>query len=208
MFVSPLLSWHVVQVVMCCLGPSWGRWSLANRQSSRVISRCIRRERRGVSSNAHTTRFADIVIIRETQPVTRPQSRMWPFVTSRLTSSADRIRSVYGATDPPFCYKAIRYARNSKTRVYWHSYVCRTQLVSQECMQQATMENYQRLQKLGSGNFAKVHLAVHIPTKTQVRTLSMSDATIRGCMPWQPSECARRGEQCSPGFLLMTWAGH
>ncbi len=34
------------------------------------------------------------------------------------------------------------------------------------------MENYQRLQKLGSGNFAKVHLAVHIPTKTQVRNAS------------------------------------
>lgn len=34
------------------------------------------------------------------------------------------------------------------------------------------MENYRRLRKLGSGNFAKVHLAVHIPTKTQVSSLT------------------------------------
>ena len=30
------------------------------------------------------------------------------------------------------------------------------------------MENYQVLRKIGSGNFAKVYLAVHTPTRKQV----------------------------------------
>ena len=41
------------------------------------------------------------------------------------------------------------------------------------------MENYRRLQKLGSGNFAKVHLAVHVPTKTQV-SLRMYKGEVLG----------------------------